>query len=397
MSISKETIQQQASTLHQEIINLRRAIHANPELAFEENETAALVANKLIEMGIEIQTGIAKTGVIGLIKGKNPNKKVVALRADMDALPITETNDVPYKSKNIGKMHACGHDVHTSSLLGTAKILNNLKDQFEGTVKLLFQPSEEKLPGGASVMIEEGALENPTPQSILGQHVYPELEAGQFGFCEGEYMASTDEIYLQIIGQGGHAAIPQNVIDPILISAHIILALQQLTSRNANPFNSTVLSLGRIEGLGATNVIPERVSIQGTLRTMDEKWRKEVKEKLTRIATQTAEAMGAKCEITIIHGYPSLYNNPKLTDSVIQHAKTYLGAENVINLTKRMTGEDFAFYSQHMPACFYRMGTSNNTRGINSPIHTSTFDIDEKALEYSAGLMAWIAIQELQS
>ncbi|MGB1217703.1 MAG: M20 metallopeptidase family protein, partial [Saprospiraceae bacterium] len=336
--------------------------------------------------------------VLGLIKGKNPDKKIIALRADIDALPIMEINDVPYKSKNKGVMHACGHDVHTASLLGAAKILNEVKDEFEGTIKLLFQPAEERLPGGASIMIKEGALENPKPVSIIGQHVHPPLAAGKIGLKSGIYMASADEIYVSVKGTGGHGALPQDCIDPIVITAHIITALQQVVSRRANPAMPSVLTLGKINSTGgATNIIPNEVKLEGTFRTFDEEWRGESHQIMKNMAESIAKGMGGECEFIVKRGYPALFNNPALALNAKQWAIEYLGEENVVDLPIRMTAEDFAYYSQVMPACFYRLGTGNIEKGITSPVHTNTFDIDEDCMKTSIGLMAWLAVKELGS
>lgn len=383
--------------LHGKTVETRRHIHENPELSYQEYETAAYVAERLKSLGIETQTGVADTGVVGLIKGRNADKKVVALRADMDALPILEANEVAYKSKNEGIMHACGHDVHTSSLLGTAEILQQVREDFEGTVKLIFQPGEEKAPGGASLMIKEGVLQNPKPASILGQHVMPFLPAGTVGFRKGLYMASADEIYLTVRGRGGHAAMPEKLIDPVLITAHIIVALQQVVSRNADPKIPSVLSFGHVEAKGATNVIPNEVHVKGTFRTLDESWRAEAKRKITKLATGLAESMGGSCEVFILDGYPYLENNPELTERMMAAAKSYLGSEKVIDLDVWMAAEDFAYYSHETDACFYRLGTRNEAKGIISGVHTPTFDIDEDALALGPGLMAWLAIQELES
>ncbi len=391
-----ERIKSLASEYHEEIINIRRHLHQNPELSFEEVETGKFIAKKLKSFGIPYEHGIAENGVVGLIKGKNPNKKIIALRGDIDALPITEANKVPYKSKNEGVMHACGHDVHTASLLGTAKILNNIKDQFEGTIKLIFQPGEEKLPGGASIMIKEGVLQNPSPISIFGQHVHPPLEAGTIGIRPGMYMASTDELYMTVTGAGGHGALPQTCIDPILLTSHIIVALQQIVSRNANPTVPTVLTFGKINSTGgATNIIPSEVKLEGTFRTMDEKWRKEAHQKMIKMAEAIAEGMGGKCELEVRKGYPYLINNEALTLRAKRNAQEFLGASKVIDLPIRMTAEDFAYFSQEIPACFYRLGTGNKARGITANVHTDTFDVDESALELGIGLMAWLAIKEL--
>jgi len=313
----------------------------------------------------------------------------------LDALPITEQNDVPYKSKNEGVMHACGHDVHTSCLLGAASILNKLREEFEGTVKLLFQPGEERMPGGATMMIKEGALENPKPSSIIGQHVMPFIPVGKVGFREGMYMASADEIYFTVKGKGGHAAIPEYNIDPVLISSHIIVALQQIVSRNANPKIPSVLSFGKISAEGATNIIHDEVKIEGTFRTLDEPWREEAHRKIKKMAESIAVGMGGSCEFNIVKGYPFLKNNPELTKRTRYFAEDYLGKENVVDLDLWMAAEDFSFYSQLIDACFYRLGTRNEDKGIVSNVHTPTFNIDEFALEIGAGLMAWLAIQEL--
>lgn len=390
-------IKQKASAYKTEVVEIRRYLHQNPELSFKEFETSKYVCSKLDEYGIEYKGGYVKTGIIGLIKGNNPTKKVVALRADLDALPIKEENDVSYKSINNGIMHACGHDVHTSSLLGAAKILNELRNKFEGTIKLIFQPGEELLPGGASLMIKEGALEKPSPQSIFGQHVYPQLEAGKVGFKSGMYMASTDELHVTVYGKGGHAALPHLVIDPILITSHIIVALQQIISRNSHPTMPRVLSFGDIIGKGATNIIPDKVELKGTFRAMDEEWRESSHQKMKKMAEQIAESMGGKCEFNILKGYPYLVNDEELTTNAKNAAIKYLGKENVVDLDLRMTGEDFAYYSQIMPACFYRLGVKNDAEGINSGLHTSTFNIDENAIETSIGLMAWLALNELNN
>jgi amidohydrolase len=394
----KDKIRSRAKTYFPEVVKMRRYLHAHPELSYEEVETGKYVAQKLAELGIPHVHGVAENGVVGLIEGRNPSKKIVALRADMDALPITEANDVPYKSTVEGKMHACGHDAHTSSLLGVARILNELKGEFEGTIKLIFQPAEEKTPGGASIMIAEGVLENPNPLSIIGQHVHPPLEAGKVGLKGGIYMASSDELYLTIRGTGGHGAMPQECIDPILIAAHIITALQQIVSRNADPSLPTVLTLGKINSVGgATNVIPDAVKIEGTFRTLNETWRAEAQRRMRKMAEGIAESMGGSCEFVVEKGYPVLFNDEALTKKIKGFMVEYCGSENVVDLPMRMTSEDFAYYSQKMPACFYRLGTGNKAKGITSGLHTDTFNIEESSLELSIGLMAWLAIRELDN
>ncbi len=379
-----------------EVIQIRRHIHANPELANEEFETSEYIALQLESFGIPYRKGIFKTGIAGLIEGKNKERKVVAIRADMDALPVEEINNVEYKSQHPGVMHACGHDVHAATILGTAKILNTLREEFEGSVKLIFQPAEEKIPGGAKFMIEEGILENPQVNSIIGQHVFPELEVGKVGFKTGTYMASTDEITLIIRGKGGHAAMPDILVDPVLIASHIVVALQQIVSRHANYNIPTVLSFGQFHAGGTYNVIPEKVTLKGTFRTFDEKWRAKAHNNMARIAQSVAEGMGGFCEVFINKGYPYLRNDDIVTDNAVRSAGEYLGEDNVVSLRKRMTAEDFSYFTQAVPGCFFRIGTANKDKGITSNLHTPTFDIDEKALEIGMGLMAWITFNELR-
>ncbi len=390
----KARIQQLAAEVLDTTIQTRRHLHAHPELSFHEHETVAFVAAKLDELGIAYQP-MANTGLVALIKGDKPSDQVVALRADMDALPIQEINEVPYKSTKPGIMHACGHDAHTASLLGTAKILNELKSDFGGTIKLIFQPAEELLPGGASQMIKEGVLENPKPHAVIGQHVMPLIETGKVGFRSGKYMASTDELYVTIKGKGGHGAQPQQNIDPVLISAHILVALQQIVSRVADPKLPSVLSFGKVIANGATNVIPNEVKMEGTFRTMDEDWRAKAHVHMKKMAEGIAESMGGSCDFDIRKGYPFLVNEEKLTAQAIQFAQEYLGKENVLDLDIWMAAEDFAYYSQAADACFYRLGTRNEARGITSSVHTPTFDIDENAFAISTGLMAYIAVKRL--
>ncbi len=396
MESLKNTVKALASEYLEEIIKIRRHIHAHPELSNQEHETAAFVARLLKDMGLEVQTGVYETGLVALIKGKNPDKKVIALRADMDALPIQEENEVSYKSVNPGVMHACGHDVHTSSLLGTAKILHALKDEFEGTVKLIFQPAEEKNPGGAKPMIEAGVLENPKPERMYAQHVFPELEAGKVGLRSGKYMASADEINLTVKGKGGHGAMPYNNVDPVLIASQILVSLQQIVSRNAHYNIPTVLSFGRFIADGAYNVIPNEVSLKGTFRTFNEKWRAEAHLKIENMAKSIAKAAGGDCEVYINKGYPFLVNDEELTNRSFDYAKEYLEKDNIVELDLRMTAEDFAYFAQELPSCFYRLGVGNKSLGINSNLHTPTFNVDESSLETGMGLMAWFSLNELK-
>jgi amidohydrolase len=373
----------------------RHHIHAHPELSFQEYETSKFVSERLKEMEMEVQTGIAGTGVVGLVKGNNPESCTIALRGDMDALPIVEQNQVSYKSTRPGIMHACGHDVHTSSLLGAAWILNKIKDRFDGTVKLIFQPGEEKIPGGASLLIKEGVLQNPAPQAIVGQHVMPLLPVGKVGFREGLYMASADEVYLTIHGKGGHGAMPQFAIDVVAIAAQLITSLQQVVSRNADPKIPSVLSFGKVMAEGATNVLPNSIYLEGTFRTMDENWRASGHEKIKSITDGICAAFGAKADLEIRKGYPFLWNDPDLTREMKAGAIEYLGQENVVDLDIWMAAEDFSYYTQEMPGCFYRLGTRNEEKGIVSGVHTPTFDIDEDALEIGCGLLAWLGWKKI--
>jgi amidohydrolase len=392
----RDRIKALAQDFKEEIILNRRYLHAHPELSFQETATAAFVVDQLQKMGITNIEEKANTGLVALISGRNPSRKTIALRGDMDALPITEESDVPYKSQNPGVMHACGHDVHTASLLGAAKILQTVKDDFEGTVKLIFQPGEELIPGGASLMIKDKALENPRPSGIFGQHVMPLIPVGKVGFRKGMYMASADELYITVKGKGGHGAMPESLIDPVLIASHLIVALQQVVSRNASPKIPSVLSFGRVEALGATNIIPNEVKIQGTFRTLDEEWRAKAHGHMMQIAKGLVEGMGGTVDFEVRKGYPFLRNAEQLTQRAQDAAVAYLGRENVVDLDIWMASEDFSYYTQEIDGCFYRLGTRNEAKGITSGVHTPTFDIDEDALEIGAGLMAYIAICELE-
>lgn len=395
MNKLRDSIRSLASAYLQEVTDIRRHLHRHPELSFQEFKTATFIAAKLDDYGIAYQEKVAKTGIVALIKGKNPDSRVVALRADMDALPLSEKNDVPYCSENEGVMHACGHDAHMACLLGAARILKELSNEFSGTVKLIFQPSEEYYPGGAKVMIEEGVLENPKPDAIFGQHVFPELDAGKIGMRPGKYMASTDEVHITIKGKGGHAAIPDKVVDPILIASHIVVALQQIVSRKSSPIMPTVLSFGRFIGDGKTNIIPDEVQMDGIIRTFDESWRASIKEEIIKIACGMAESMGAGCEVNIEQGYPAVVNDDMLTRRAQGFAAEYLGEGKVEELDMRMTAEDFSYFAQKVPGCFYRLGTRNEQEGITSNLHAATFNIDESSLENGMGILAWMAVSEL--
>lgn len=395
MTDLQKRISAAATAGHAATIRQRRHLHTYPELSFEETETQRFLAGELTALGIPFRE-IAGTGLVAEITGGKGSGKTIALRADIDALPIQEANKTAYRSKNDGVMHACGHDVHASSMLGTAAILQEVRAQYAGCIRLLFQPGEEKLPGGATLMIGGGALEDPKPAAIFGQHVHPPLPAGMVGFRPGIYMASTDELYLTVRGRGGHGAMPHDTVDPVVITAHVITAVQQLISRQTDPTLPAVITFGQIasEG-GATNVIPNAVRLQGTLRTLDEAWRKELHLRLQKLVTGIAAAMGGTAELEIAHGYPFLKNDVSLTNWAWDEARRFLGEDRAVELPIRMTGEDFAFYTHHLPACFYRLGIGNAARGINSPVHTDTFDVDEDCLETGSGLMAWLAVRRL--
>ena len=387
----KEKIKKLAAEYAEEFIEVRHHLHAHPELSYKEFETSKFIQKKLLEFGIEYNV-LATTGVVGLIKGRDPEKRIIALRADMDALPIIEENNVEYKSQNAGVMHACGHDVHSTCLLGAAKILNELKDEFEGTVKLIFQPGEERNPGGASIMIKEGVLQDPKPEAIFALHVHPGLEVGKLSFRSGMVMASADEIYITIKGKGGHAAAPHLTTDIILIASHLIISLQQLVSRNNDPFNPSVLSITSFQGGNTTNVIPSEVKLLGTFRAMNEAWRFKAHDLIKKQSTELVNAMGAEIDITIDVGYPFVLNNEQLTNTAKLKAGEYMGNENIEQTELRMGAEDFAYYSHRIPACFYRLGVGNISNGILAGVHTPKFNIDENAIEIGMGVMAWLAV-----
>lgn len=390
------TIQEKVETLakefESEIIGIRRHLHRNPELSAREVATRRFIETKLEEWGVAYRSGYSGNGVVGMIEGRRPESRCIALRAEMDALPIEEQTGLDFASQNKGVMHACGHDVHMACLLGAAKILQSLKDEFEGCVKLIFQPSEEDYKGGAPVMLEQGVLRDPVPQAIYALHILPELECGKIGYRSGKYMASTDEVHLKVKGKAGHGAAPEKNIDPVVASAYILTALQQIVSRQASPFMPTVLSFGRIIGEGQTNVIPAEVNIDGTFRTFDEDWRKKAHEAIARCAEHTAKAFGAECEVNIAHGYPSVYNDPKITQKLKETAEKFVGEACVEELPLRMTADDFAFYAQQVPGCMFRLGV--RPEGVDEPanLHTGGLMVDEACIKTGAGLLALLAM-----
>lgn len=386
----QQKIKQLAANYKDEFIAIRRHLHSYPELSYQEYETSEYVQQKLAALSIPFKVK-AETGVVGLIEGRNPGSRVIALRADMDALPISEENDVAYKSKRAGVMHACGHDVHTTCLLGAAKILQATREAWEGTIKLIFQPGEEKNPGGASLMIRDGVLENPAPSAIIALHVNPLLDVGKFSFRKGRVMASADEIYMTIKGKGGHAAAPHTTQDIILIASQLIVSLQQLISRNCNPFYPSVLSICSFQGGHTTNVIPSEVKLKGTFRAMDEEWRYKAHELITAHTKGLVEALGAEVDLMIDVGYPCVENDDALTEQATNLAKTFTGSENVEETEMRMGAEDFGYYTKKLPGCFFRLGIRNEKAGIVHNVHTPKFDIDEDAIEYGMAMMAWLA------
>jgi amidohydrolase len=375
------------------LIAWRNHLHAHPELSWQEVETTNFIESELIKLGITDIVKPLKTGLVATIKGTVDNGKCIALRADIDALPITELNTCEYKSKNEGVMHACGHDVHTTCLLGAANYLVENKDKWAGTIKLIFQPSEEKQPSGAEAMIKAGVMENPKVKYILGLHVTPELEVGKLGFKKGQFMASADEVYMTIVGKGGHGASPHLCIDPIVLSANIILAMQQLVSRYANPKTPTVLTFGDIQGHGATNIIPEKVELKGTLRTFDEVWRREIQQKIKQVAQGIAQSFGGDCIVDIPEGVPYVNNDAELTEVLIQKAATMLGADNVVDMPLRMGAEDFSFYGQETAASFFRLGTGSMQNGTNISVHNPRFNIEEDALVIGSSALAEFAME----
>ena len=388
-----ERVRQAIGAAREDLLRDRRHLHAHPELSYKEHGTAAYVASQLRAVGIEVRTGIASlngapgTGVIGVVKGR-PGERCICLRADLDALPIQEANEVDYRSRNAGVMHACGHDAHTSMVLTAGRVLHALREHWSGTVLLLFQPGEEKIPGGASLVVGEDALRDPRPQAILGQHVTPELAVGKVGFREGPFMASSDELYVTVKGRGGHAAMPQAHIDPILMTARLLLRLKEEFAA-LHPGHPKVLSFGKVIANGATNVIPDEVRIEGTLRAFDEGIRGQLHAWLPERAQALCAEHGATCDFEVRRGYPVVVNDPELTRHTRAAAEAFLGKDRVVDMDQRMGSEDFAFYTHVMPGCFFRLGTGDPERGITSGLHTPTFNIAEEAMAIGAGVMVW--------
>ena len=381
-----------AKELKNDIIGVRRHMHQFPCLSFEEYETAQFIHALLDSWNIEHEF-LTETGIVATIKGRSPEKKTIALRADIDALPIQEKNEYSYKSTFDGVMHACGHDAHAAMLLGAANILNQLKDDFEGTIKLIFQPGEEKLPGGASVMIKNGVLKD--VDLIIAQHVYPDLPCGEVGFHAGEFMASCDEINITIKGRGGHAAKIKERDNTTVAAAKLLCAISELSSEfnKEQRKNPIIIAFGSFIADGTYNVIPNEVTLKGTMRTFDENDRKTIKNKIKELCAEVASSFNVETDLFIEEGYPVLINDVSLTNSLKNKTVDFIGEEKVKDIPQLMTAEDFAWYSHQTKACMYRIGTSNIEKGIVSKQHTPTFDIDEDALETGMGLMAWLAVK----
>ncbi len=385
----KEDVIAAAKALQSELTEWRSHMHQHPELSFQEHETTRWVANQLDGMGIRHTALPSGTGLIAKIEnGEGPT---IAFRAELDALPMTEQTGAPYASAIEGRMHACGHDVHTACLLGALRILIENLDGWQGTVFGIFQPGEEQLPGGAKAIVE-GNLLVPQPDAVIALHVMPELEAGMVGFRPGRYMASTDELYITVHGKGGHAAMPHLAIDPIVMQAHLILALQNAVSRWSNPALPTVLSICRVQGGTTTNVIPAEVKLAGTLRTYDEAWRAELHSRLRTLVEGIAEGLGGTAEFEIRHGYPALPNDAGLTHRLRDITAELLGEDKVAELDLRPTADDFAYYAQAYQSCYFRLGTRDQGAGLTHSVHSPFFDVPQSVLPTGAGLLAWMVI-----
>lgn len=381
-------VKELVDTQHEGVVAIRRKIHAHPELSYQEEMTSKLIRDTLDSLSIPYQYPVAKTGVVGLLRCKNPEKHCVALRADMDALPIQEETSLDFKSTVPNVMHACGHDAHTATLLGVARVLSAMREELEGTYKFIFQPSEEKMPSGANAMIAEGVLDNPKIDAIFGWHVHPEMKVGEVGFRAGDFMASADEIYLKVVGRGGHAAQPAQFISPLIIASKIILALENVTNLDI----PLVLTFGKIIADGATNVVPEKATLEGTLRCFDEAKRKAAHQLIHTVCNDIATSHGAAIEVNIVLGYPVLKNDFSLTTFAKKQAEKLVTNDKIFDLPIRMGAEDFAFYSHQVPACFYRVGVGSPTSDTSYPIHSAKFEIDEIALKTSVALMSWLAV-----
>jgi amidohydrolase len=375
------------------LIETRRTIHMNPELGFEEVETAKLVTGYLEKFGLQVKTGMAQTGVIGLLKGEKRGK-TVAIRADMDALPMEEANQVPYRSRVKGKMHACGHDAHVTILLGVASLFSSMRNQVQGNIKWIFQPAEEG-GGGGRILTEEGVLENPKVDAIFGAHLFPDLKIGKVGIHEKEGLAATDRFVIRMIGRGAHGAYPHLSRDPILAAGHLITQIHSIVSRNISPLDSGVITIGKVSGGTAFNIIPDEAEILGTVRSLNQKVREELKSRMEQVTQGVAKSFGLDHHFEFQYGYPALINNPEMSHLVASACAKGIGKENVEFLRPSMGGEDFAYYLEKVPGSFFRLGCRNEEKGIVNPFHSSHFDIDEDVLPFGVEMFARI-IDEFQ-
>lgn len=401
MITTRRAVQDYFSRLNEQLVTWRRHIHANPELSFEEEQTAAYIAGEIRAMGLEPRTGVGGNGIvvdIGPADRADGARPTVLVRADIDALPVTEQTGLDFASRNEGVMHACGHDIHTTSLLGAARFFAENRESLPGTVRVIFQPAEEKLPGGARAMIADGVLQNPEPRLALGQHINPELPVGKAGFIPGQFMASVDDFHFTVKGVGGHAAHPEALVDPVVIAAQIINALQSVVSRRAPRGVPTTLSIGKVVAPGASNVIPDTVYMEGTFRTTDEEWRERARGLIEELATQTARAAGGDCEVEVLPGYPSLFNDRELTSRAREFAEEFLGEEHVVDLPLTMGAEDFAYYGHEIPGCFYNLGVTDFEEvPAPPPLHSPRLTPSERALPIGAGLLTWITLRSLET
>ncbi len=388
-----EYFRQQAIQTASTVKSIREWLHQHPELSFNETQTAAFISAKLTEWNIPHKTQVGGNGIVAWIKGKQEGK-TIGLRADIDALPVEEKNNLPFNSQNKGIMHACGHDVHTATLLGALYLLHQIKDVLCGTIYGIFQPAEEKLPGGAIAMLNDPFLQAITFDAVIAQHTYPDLPANYVGLKAGAYMASTDEIYVTISGKGGHAATPHQINDTVLTASQIVISLQNIVSRKAKPTIPTVLSFGKLIANGATNIIPNEVKLEGTFRTFDEAWRKEALTLISSMITTIAQANGCKADVNIVNGYPSLFNNPNLCEEFIPLAKEYLADDKVVELEMRTTAEDFSYFAQRFPSLMYRLGTGGEEY-CSYPLHSPNFNVNEQVFSFAHGLLAYVAYKLL--
>ena len=368
-----------------EMVEVRRDLHAHPETAFEELRTSALVAERLRALGLDVRTGVGRTGVVATVAGARPGKTVL-LRADMDALPIHEDNAVPYRSTHDGRMHACGHDCHTSILLQLAKRLTRSRDELAGQVRLCFQPAEEQ-GGGALAMIQDGVLESPRPDAAFGLHVWQDLDLGKIGVTPGPFMASVDEFAITLRGRGAHAAMPHLGIDPVLAAAHVITALQSIASRSTNPFLEVVVSVTQVHAGTAFNIIPETATLNGTVRTFDDGVWNELPARFETIVRGVADALGCRAEVRYDRHNRATVNDPAMAELAAAAAAEIVGADNVVHDLKTMGGEDFSWFLSEVPGCFIAVGSRNESRGLTYGHHHPRFDVDEACLGIGAEVL----------